>query len=106
MVSKILFLTLFIVACGKEPKFNASNLEAFSQITEPTSASLNKQGTLNKVSATQAVIISGGSTYSISKYSSYSALEFVAGRPVGQIGVKFKGEARSNEIVLEGIEAL
>lgn len=106
MVNKILILTLFIVGCGKEPKFNASNLESFSQITAPTAASLNQQGTLNKISATNAVLIANGQNLTISKYSSYAALEFIAARPVGQISVKFKGEARSGEVVLEGIQGL
>jgi hypothetical protein len=105
MVNRILFLSLFLVlGCGKEVKFNSSNLESFSQVSQPTSTSLDKSGTLVKTSASVSTISYGGRSYSVSTYSSYIALEFVAAKAPGSYGVRFSGELRSSEIVLTNIQ--
>jgi hypothetical protein len=105
MVTKLILLSLFLVgACGKNVKISTKELESNSRLSDGNSTITNQEGIVKR--GTPDLIIVNGSAVKISIYSSYSALEFVAIRPLNsQTMVKFRGKLKNNEMVLEYLEA-
>ena len=104
MLHKLSFTLLIFLAlsCGKTVNISQKELEEASKLE--SSKSLNT-GTLRKTSSSSEIEI-GGKAYKVSMYSSYQALEFIAARPIGAtISVKYKGDLKTSEIVLQTIEA-
>lgn len=92
---------LLLLACGKDVNISEKKLEEASKLE--TKKALTA-GTLTK-SASSSEIKVNGSAYKVSMYSSYQALEFIAARPIGtNLAVKFKGDIKTSEIVLQTIE--
>ena len=101
MVIKILIVTLFISACGREVILNANKLESTQQITNAEISKYQKAGTYMK--NTNSVVISG-TNYKVSAYSSKNALDFVAAIPAGsQVPVLVVGGYSATEVVIESI---
>lgn len=101
MVIKLLLLSLLVTACGREVKMKPNKLESTQLITNAELAKYQKPGTLIKSANT---VIIGGTNYKVSKYSSKSALDFIAMIPAGsQVPVLVIGGVSATEIVIESI---
>ena len=102
MMNKIVFLLFFLViACGKN--VNISNQRLQSNSTLSTSSTDFQEGLLIRGKPDQIKLNSV--LYSVSIYSSYNSLEFVASKPItSQLTVRFKGKVKNSEIVLETIQ--
>lgn len=99
MLNRLLMLSLFIsIGCGKD--VTVSNLlEKQSAITQAESKTVTQDGIFIKGSTNQLKI--AGKSYKISKYSSHMALEHIASLPEGETPVKFFGEIKVDEIVIQ-----
>lgn len=97
---------ILLWGCGNTTSIDSRKLESFSNITNAGKVTLDQTGTLQRgIGSVKDVIITSGASYKISMYSSYSALEFVSAKPPNhQENVKFKGEIRGDEIILEAIQ--
>jgi hypothetical protein len=107
ILAKILLILVFS-ACGNMTEVDDRKLESFSNITNAGTVNVDKSGVLRRKTngSGKDMIVYGGTQYSVSIYSSYSSLEFIAARPLGFEGnVQFKGEIRGVEVVLEAIKA-
>lgn len=105
MVTKFLLLSLILIAsCGKNVKISTTELETNSRLSDGNSTLTNQEGIIKR--GTPDLIIVNGPALKVSIYSSYSALEFVAIRPLNsQTPVRFRGKIKNNEMVLEYLEA-
>ncbi len=107
MVNKSsLILFVLLVGCGTDVKIDNSKLESFSNVTSTTSTSLvAKAGSLKRGNGTtKDVIIYSGVSYTVSIYSSYSSLEYIAAKSLNYQGsVTFKGTITGSEILLENL---
>ena len=101
---KLLFISLFLLSCGKQVEISTKQLEYNSSLSNGASLAVNQEGTL--VRGTPDRISTNGSSYKVSIYSSYIALEFIAAKPLSaQLPVKFRGKVKNNEMLLENIQA-
>jgi hypothetical protein len=105
MVNRFIFIFfILIIGCGTDVKIDNSKLESFSNVTSTTSTSLvAKAGSLKRGNGTtKDMIVYSGVSYTVSMYSSYSALEYIAARSLNYQGnVTFKGTITGGEILLE-----
>lgn len=99
----LLLILLITAACGNDVKISNQKLEYNSSLGDGSKA--ESSGTLLR--GTPDRIVAGGSTYKVSIYSSYNALEFIAARPLNSsVPVLYKGKVSSDrEMVLEIIQA-
>lgn len=98
-----ILITILLISCGKDVSISTKELQYNSTLSNGTSISSNQEGLLLRDTKDRLVV--GGTTYNVSIYSSYLALEFIAARPLNsQHQVKFKGKLRGSEIILELIE--
>ena len=99
-MDKLIILALFFTfSCGKEVKISNKLLETNSASTSTPIEGLLIRGVKDQIRINNNV-------YYISKYSSYSALEFVASKPLGtQTGVKFLGKIKNQEVAIDTILA-
>ena len=100
-----IFLTLlmFMVACGREVNISNQKLQYNSSLSNGSTTTANQEGVLIRGPKDQ--ITTNGKSYPVSMYSSYLALEFIAGKPLNaQLQVKFRGTIIKNEMKLELIE--
>lgn len=104
MTTKLIILTLFLaVSCGKDVDISTKKLEYNSQLNSASSSATNASGSIKRGAVDS--ITTNGSTYKVSIYSSYSALEFIAARPLNsQFSVRYKGKVKNNEMVLEIVQ--
>ncbi len=108
MQIKLTILALFILtSCGQESTVKSAQLEAFSNITVVDSNVVSKSGALHRGNGTtNDRILTEGSYYKISTFSSYTALEYVAAKPLNYQGpVKFQGTIQGSEIRLSILQA-
>lgn len=105
MVTKLILLSLFLlVSCGKNVSISGRELESNSSLSDGNASATNQEGILKR--GTPDYIVVSGPAYKVSIYSSYSALEFIAVKPLStQMPVKFRGKLKNNEMVLEYIQA-
>jgi hypothetical protein len=94
----ILFTMLFSFGCGKEVTF-PTQLERQSSVTLAESKTVTQEALISKGSSTY--ITFEEKTYNISKYSSQMAVEYIEDLPDGTSPVKFTGEVRSDEIIIQ-----
>jgi hypothetical protein len=101
MVTRVLLLSLFlIVSCGKDVSLSTKSLEYNSGLSDGTTTATTQEGIVQRGSPDY--ISSNGTSYKVSIYSSYAALEFIAAKPLSsQIPVKFRGKVKNNEMILE-----
>ena len=108
MATKLSFLILFLlVSCGKEVKLSSNKLESYNNVTSADAVTVDKTGTLvrKNISNSSDRITTGGQTLIVSKYSSYQALNAINSRAEGiSVAIKYKGEIKGPEIVLEILE--
>lgn len=104
MVKLTLLLSIFLlVSCGKDVSVSSTKLKNQSSLSDGQAATPNADGLIKR--GTKDTITTNGSTYNISIYSSYQALEFVAAKPLGtQVQVRFKGKTKNGEMVLEVVQ--
>lgn len=107
MVIKLILLSLLLItACGKNVNISTKQLESNSGLSDGNATATNQEGILKRGTPDQIIV--NGTAKIVSTYSSYSALEFIAIRPLNsQTPVNFRGKPhklRSNEMVLEYIE--
>lgn len=100
----ILFL-FFITACGKDVKFT-NQLETNSLVTQAEPVAVTQAGYVVKSSANPpGTFIMNGTTYNVSPFSSYLALNFISAQTEGaQVPVKVRGEIKGKEIYIKVIE--
>lgn len=108
MVIRILLFLTLVTACGQNTQVsNSQELEGTSFVTTPTpEVTYNYTGTLQRKASSDGedVIIINGVYYVVSFKSSYSALEFIAARPLGSsVPVKCKGKITQEVILLENL---
>ena len=105
MGSKTLFIILFsFLSCGKQVEISNEKLRYSSSLSNGSTTSANLEGTLQRGAKDQITV--NGSTYTVSRYSSYLALEFIAAKPLNSSQrVKFRGKYQGQEVLLEIIEA-
>ena len=102
MTKYLILLSLFTISCGKN--VNISNQRLQSNSTLSTSTTSLQEGLLIRGKPDQIKLNS--ILYSVSLYSSYNALEFVASKPLSsQVVVQFRGKIKNKEIILETIQA-
>lgn len=108
MATKLSFLALFlVVSCGKEVKLSSNKLESYNNVTNAEAVTVDKSGTLvrKNISNSNDRITTGGQTLIVSKYSSFQALNAINSRAEGiSVAVKYKGEIKGAELVLEVLE--
>lgn len=98
MQTKIILLTLvFLLGCGKEVSI-PNDLERHSSITSADSKEAMLEGTLSKTDDSRVKI--GEKIYKVSRFSSHSALEYVLSLPEGDTPVKFRGEVKTDEVLI------
>jgi len=105
MVTKFILLSLFLImSCGKDVNISTKSLETNSGLSDGNTLATNQEGIIKR--ARPDIIITSSRAYPVSIYSSYSALEFIAIRPLNsQTPVKFRGKLKNNEMVLEYVQA-
>lgn len=104
MVKKTTFILILILSasCGRDVNISTKQLSANSQLKDgsnlvSTSAILTR--------GKPDMINVGGTSYKVSIYSSYQALEFIAAKPLTtQMQVTVKGRPKGTEYVLEKIQ--
>jgi hypothetical protein len=103
-MDKLILLALILVAsCGKQVSISNNLLESNASSTS-TSVAPNQDGIV--IRGVRDQIRTSSAVYYVSMYSSYSALEFVASKPLGtQINVRFKGKIKNQDMVIQVIEA-
>lgn len=103
-MGKYLYLVLFLlVACGKEVNISNKALEKNSSSSSAATMSTDQDGVL--IRGIRDQIKTSDATYYVSMYSSYSALEFIAAKPLySQQQVNFRGKKKNNEMIIEVIE--
>ncbi len=100
MNKSFIVLFFFVISCGKNVNISNQKLQSNS----PLSISSLQEGVL--IRGKPDKIKMSSVLYTISVYSSYNALEFVASKKLdSQIDVKFKGKIKNSEIILETIQA-
>jgi hypothetical protein len=109
MVSKftILILLMTLLSCGKEVKLSSNKLETYNNITLADPIVVDKTGTLirKNINDSNDKVVTGGKTLIVSKYSSHQAFTQINSRAEGiQVAIKYKGQVKGSEIVLEVIE--
>lgn len=98
----LLLILLLSAACGNDVKISNQKLQYNSSLADGTKA--DKSGTLVRGTPDQLTV--NGTQYKVSIYSSYSALEFIAAKPLNtQMPVLYKGKINEGEMVLEIIQA-
>lgn len=98
MLNRLFILTIFVLAgCGKEVSI-PTDLERVSSITQADSKEVILEGTLTKGNPSSVKI--GDKTYKVSRFSSYSALEYISTLQEEDTVVKFKGEIKTTEVVI------
>lgn len=104
MGNKLFFFVLILASsCGKDVSISTKKLEYNSTLSNGTSISSIQEGLLLRDHKDRLIV--SGTTYNVSMYSSYLALEFIAARPLNtQHQVKFKGKFSRSEVILEMIE--
>lgn len=105
MANKLILLSfVLLISCGKDVNISTKKLQYNSTLSTGTASSSYQEGLLLRDTKDRLVV--GGTTYNVSMYSSYLALEFIAAKRLNtQHQVKFKGKFRGNDIILELIEA-
>ncbi len=83
--------------CGKEVSV-PHPMESQTSITLSEPKNVTESGTILKNDS--VVLVFNEKNYSISKYSSKMALDFIDELPLGESSVKFTGEIRDHEIVV------
>jgi hypothetical protein len=108
MATKLPFLILFLLAsCGKEVQLTSNKLESYNSVTNAEAVMVDKTGTLTRKNITNSNdrVTTGGQTLIVSKFSSFQAFNAINSRAEGiSVGIKYKGEIKGPEIVLEIIE--
>lgn len=101
METRVFILSLFLIAsCGKDVSLSTKSLEYNSGLSDGANTATTQEGIVNR--GTPDHINVNGTSYKVSVYSSYAALEFIAAKPLSsQIPVKFRGKIKNNEMVLE-----
>lgn len=103
MLSKLLFISLFLVSCGNEVKIKSNQLENIDPLTDAQVASYQKSGVFTKGNPSK--IQYQGRTYNISVYSSKVTQDFISAAPSGtQIPVYFTGGVDGSQVVVETIK--
>ena len=105
MVKKIAFISLLLItACGKDVNISTKQLESNSGLSSGNATATNQEGIIKRGTPDQIIV--DGQSKIVSIYSSYSALEFIAVRPLNsQTPVNFRGKIKSGQMVLEYLEA-
>lgn len=106
MRTNFIVLTLLILSsCGKNVA-TPGNLESVSNITSGNTQNLTSTGKLfkDKTSGVAKITI-GSKSYTVSRFSSYLAYTYIDGKSFGtEYTVKFKGQIKEPEIILENIQ--
>lgn len=106
---KLLAVLLLIAGCGSEANLSNSALEQSSKLSDSSSIQATSSGTLvrqNGTSVKYDQLQINGQLYKVSLSSSILSLEFIAKYPLSaQVPVKYKGSVRSQEVLLEVIQA-
>lgn len=98
MLNRLIILTIFVLAgCGKEVSI-PTDLERVSSITQAESKEAILEGTLTKGDPSSVKIAE--KIYKVSRFSSYSALEYISTLHEGDTVVKFRGEIKTTEVVI------
>jgi|GEM_PF-7046139 len=101
MKTKLLLL-LALVSCGKEVKISQTKLESESSIFIAEEDKSLLSGTFYKTQPYRLLV--KNRNYSISKFSSYQAFEYISALEEGRnYNVDLKGKISGNEIILESI---
>lgn len=103
MRTSLLLCLLLLAACGKDVKVSTKKLEYNSSLSDGASISPDADGVLIRGIPDKIQTTSG--TYKVSTYSSHSALEFIALRPLNtQQQIRYRATLKNNEIVLQVIQ--
>ena len=90
-------------SCGKEVNVSTKKLEYNSSLSNGASVTPDADGVLIRGVPDRIQTTSG--TYNVSTYSSHSALEFIAIRPLNsQHQIRYRATLKNNEIVLQVIQ--
>jgi hypothetical protein len=102
-IKAIFFSFLILLSCGKDVSIPTKSLERQSSVTDAATENVYKDGVI--VRSTEDKLKVGTKTYTISRYSSNLAFTFIQGLSDGtETAVKFKGELRGSEAIIEKIE--
>lgn len=94
-------LLLTLLSCGREVNISSKQMRENSSRSELVA---EQNATLKRGKPDQITV--DGTTYPVSIYSSHSALEFIALKPLTTaIPVSYKGTVKKDEMVLESIKA-
>ena len=108
MATKLpLLILIFAVSCGKQVQLTSNKLESYNSVTTADAITVDKTGTLIRKNITNSSdrVTTGGQTLAVSKYSSNQALTAIGSRAEGiSISIKYKGEVRGPEIILQLVE--
>lgn len=107
MVIRLALLLLLTISCGKQVTLSSNKLESYNTVTTADSIKVDKTGTLirKNINSPSDRITTGGQTLAVSKYSSHQALTAINSRAEGiTVPVRYKGEIKGSEIVLELLE--
>ncbi len=96
--SFIFFTTFLFFGCGKEVTF-PTQLERQSSVTLAESKTVTMEAVISKSASTY--ITFEEKSYQISEYSSQMAIEYIKDLPEGTSPVKFTGEVRVDEIIIQ-----
>lgn len=103
MAIKFLMISIFLVSCGRDVRFNNNNLESNSKLSSAEVQSYLKTGSIRK-DIGAAVVSYNGQNFTVSIYSSKNASDFIASLPVGsQVPIRFTGGTSGQQIVLETV---
>lgn len=108
MQTKIVLALTFclsLISCGKDVKFT-NQLESNSLVTQAEPIAVTQAGYIIKSSANPpGTFVMSGTTYTVSPFSSYLALNFISAQADGaQVPVKVRGEVKGKEIYIKVIE--
>ena len=101
----LILMLVLITACGKDVKFT-NELEKSTSVSNPQPLAVTQSATIVKSSSTPpGKITMNGTTYNISPFSSYVALNYINQLTEGvAVTVKIRGEVKGNEVYIKVIE--
>lgn len=105
---KLLAVLLLAVSCGPDANLSNSALEQSSKLSDNSSIKATSTGLLVRQSGSVKYdqVQVNGQLYRVSLNSSIRSLEFIAKYPLNsQIPIKYKGNVRNQEIILEVMQA-
>lgn len=102
MLIRVLALTL-LFGCGDSVQLKNNSIANLDPLTDTNAKNYVKSGIL--VKGNPSTVQYQGKSYTVSKFSSKSAQDFLDKSPTGiQIRIEFTGGTSGNEIVIESIK--